>query len=259
MSEFLLADLLYESSMKNFGSDEHIQIAGLLKEASKNVIQKNAAAEIRNFLNNDPISIERNLHLIERPQSPVWYEWDLETRSGHGGGEHAKTGCLVTPHPFDPGLMLAVTGWSTNGLDARHAFAVALFDTDSMRQASEFAKKQHNTSSIRSLTRIMSYIEVTMPPGFSDEIAILSDNDPLAHEKSYRDATAEIPFLFSLMVMEKVKGGLIPIDEGGYFLNRLEIPPKKGFIRNLADNIKGRKSYINDPVYSNERPVWYRS
>src|SRR5690606_32798181 len=171
--------------------------------------------EIRNFLNTNPISIERGLNLIERPKTPIWYEWGLETRAGHGGNEHAKTGCLVTPHPFDESLMLAVTGWSTNGLDARHAFAVALFDTDTLAHAAAFARGRRGTSAAASLTRIMSYIEVTMPPGFDDEIDILTDGDPFAKERSYRDATAEIPFLWSIMLLERANGGLCGSEKDG--------------------------------------------
>lgn len=258
MSENLLADMLYKSSMKNFGSDEHMQIAGLLKDSKKNVIDTQSAIEIRHLLNNDPHAIERGLNFIQRPKSPVWYEWGLETRSGHGGNQHVKTGCLITPHEFDENLMLAVTGWSTDGVDARHAFAVALFDTETMTQVAKIARSRKNSSANASLSRIMSCIEVTMPPGFNDEIDILTGSDPFAKERTYRDATAEIPFLLAIMLLEQSKGGLSGTQTENVTHQALSPSPKKGRIREFFDNVRQRENYISTPKGKGSSPVWYR-
>lgn len=257
MSDAILADLLYSSSMKNFGSDEHMQIAGLINEAKKNVIEKDTAIEIRRFLNENPAAIEKGLSYIQRPEKPVWYEWPLETRSGHGGDENARTGCLIAPHPADEELILAVTGWSTDGTTARHAFSVALFDTGSMDQLSKLANSRTKTSPEASLARILSAIETTMPPGFGDEINILTDNDPMAHQRSYRDATAEIPYLLSIMLLERCNGGLVGEMADGAVIYKMAAPSKRGVIQILMRK-KSANSYIHIPKFGNTPPTFYR-
>lgn len=260
MSDNSLAEMLYTSSMKNFGSDEHLQISGLLNDAQKNVIDLDAAIEIRHFLNRNPLVIEQSLHFIERPTSPVWYEWGLETRSGHGGNEHVKTGCLVVPHDFDEHLMLVVTGWSEDGISARHAFAVALFDTETLALLAKSARgRSHSHSSNEaSLSRIMSHINVTMPSGFGDEIDILTDNDPFAKERSYRDATAEIPFLLAIMILEKTRGGLTSKIDKNMTRKSLSPPIAKNRFRKIVDRLVRSETNFITPRSTRSQPVWYR-
>lgn len=250
--------MLYKSSMKNFGSDEHMQIAGLIKDAKKNTIDIEAATAIRRLLNDDPYAIECGLHFVERPTSPVWYEWGLETRSGHGGNENVKTGCLVVPHDFDEHLMLVVTGWTEDGLNARHAFAVALFDTETLAVAAKIARSRKKPTNDESLSRILRYINVTMPSGFGDEIDILTDGDPFAKERSYRDATAEIPFLLTVMLLEKTKGGLHGEMVDGATRQTLSRPLNKGIFRRLQNKLGYQQSDLITPRSNRFQPVWFR-
>lgn len=258
MPDNLLADILYSSSMKNFGSDEHMQIAGLIKKAKKNVIEKNSALEIRHLLNRNPATIERGLKFIQRPAEPIWYEWGLETRSGHGGDENAKTGCLIAPHPFDDDLVLSITGWTTDGQNARHAFAIALFDTNSLTQLSKHAIGVRAGSPEASLSRIMSAIEVTMPPGFGDEISILTDDDPMAKQRSYRDATAEIPFLFAIMLFERCIGGLVETVVDDAVVKTISGARTPNFWHKLLNRDGDQGGYVSPSLLGRTRPVYFK-
>lgn len=202
-----LSDLLYKSSVSKLGSDEHLQIAGMISSAKKFVIQKDSARNLREVLDADPIQFERNLDLVERPDSEIWYEWPIRTRTGHGGGDDARTGCLVAPHPADDRLSVVVTGWS-DGKSARHAYAIGLFNTEILKNAAEFARKTRRQDRESSYTRILQTIGGTISPGFRDEIAILSEGSKKAIPAALRDGTAEVPFLLAILIASKCADGL---------------------------------------------------
>jgi hypothetical protein len=169
-----------------------------------------------------------------------------------------KTGCLVVPHEFDEHLMLVVTGWTEDGINARHAFAVSLFDTETLAVAAKIARTRKKPTNAESLSRIMKYINVTMPSGFGDEINILTDSDPFAKERSYRDATAEIPFLLAVMLLEKTKGGLHGEMVDGATKQKLSRPLNKGIFRRVLDKISHEKSNLITPRSNRFKPIWYR-
>lgn len=244
MSGELLADRLYRSVAGAIGSGEHLQIAGLLREATRTVIDRDAASEVRKWLDGDPWAFECNLDVLTPPLSPEWIEWPLETRSGHGGGDEAVTGCLVAPHPDDPGLVTFVTGWASAPGPARHSYAVAMADLGHLYELAWGARQKFSRVPEESIERIMSCVTVSMPRGFEDEIGILVDGFPGAAETAMkaamRDATAEIPFVMALVVAMRSRGGLLVSNEDGHCRASLREPLKRSAASRAAAWLIGR-------------------
>jgi len=205
----LLADRLYRSAVGALGSAEHLQVAGLLGEARRTVFDRQAALEVRALLDRNPWAFESNLDAIRPPSSPEWYEWPLETRAGHGGGDSAVTGCLVVPHPQEYGTIVVVTGWDDGSGMARHAYAVAIIDLAHLYEHAFAARTRFSRTPDESLERMMASVSVYMPNGFGDEIDIMTDGSREAREAAMRDATAEVPFLLALIVALGSKGGFV--------------------------------------------------
>lgn len=230
MDHHLLADRLYRAAAGALGSGEHLQIAGLLREARRTVVDRQAALELRKLLDNDPWAIEANLDAILPPETPEWFEWPLETRAGHGGGGSAVTGCLLAPHPQEPGTAIVVTGWEDGTGIARHAYAVAMIDIGHLYEHAYAARTRFSRTPDESLERMMASVSVYMPQGFGDEIDILTDGSPQAREAAMRDATAEIPFLLALIVTRHSKGGFVSSEENGAVRLSLAPPIKPGLL-----------------------------
>lgn len=238
----ILADRLYRSTVGMLGSGEHLQIAGLLREASRTVICKEAALDLRAMLDADPWSIECNLDAILPPERAAWYEWPLGTRSGHGGGDQAVTGCLVAPHPEAEGVMTIVTGWQAGNGPARHAFAVSMVDLGQMYGLAWGARNRFSQSPDESIERIMSCVATHMPEGFADEVGILTDGSAEAVEAAMRDATSEIPFLLALLVAMRSNGGLAVSQNEGHGVASFSPPLRRGPLARAARKMLGRPS-----------------
>jgi len=255
----MLADRLYQASVTRLGSEEHLQIAGFLREADRTVIAKDAALAVRDFVYEDPWQVECNLDLVERPTGPVWYEWPLETKAGHGGGDGATTGCLVLPYPGDEEAMAVVTGWD-NGGNPRHSFAVALIDTALLANLAWGARNLYSDEREDSLARMMSVVTAGMPHGFSDEISILTDGDKDAVDAAMRDATAEMPFLMAMFVFLKAEGGLEIRSEDGRKTAILSDIPGKSLAERALDKFRrsAYKGLRRDEGKRQTRLRWFR-
>ena len=237
-----LADSLYRAVATRMGADEHLQVAGLLKEARKIKVGRPAAEAVRAWVDADPWAVECNLDSIVPPSRPLWLEWPLVTRSGHGGGEDAVTGCLVAPNPEHPGLLALVTGWETGDGQARHAFAVAVTDLQGLYDLSWGARNRFSRTPDESLERMMSSVSVSFPGGFADEIDILTDGSAEAREGMMRDATSEIPMVFGLLVALDRRGGLsLSLMDDGTEEAGLSPAPPVGFMSRMASRIAGTK------------------
>lgn len=238
----ILADRLYRSIVGMLGSDEHLQIAGLLSRATRIVVEREAALTVRDHLDRNPWAFECNLDVIRPPEGPEWIEWPIPTRSGHGG-EEATTGCLLVPHPEERGVAMVVTGWDREGAPARHALAVASLDLEQLYELAWNARNRFSRTPDESLERIMSCISVTMPEGFRDEISIVIDDQTEATEAieaAMRDATSEVPFALALAIAIRSKGGLSLSEGDGHTVASLAAPMKQGLLSRTAAKLTGK-------------------
>lgn len=256
MKQTRLHEYLYKSTVSNLGSDEHLQIAGELANARKVLVDTEAAAKIRYLLDRDPWQFEKHFDVLERPSEPVWYEWGIKTRSGHGGTDEAKTGCLIIPHPASDDLLLIITGWSSGEPgQARHAYGVALVGVSHFHEIARKAKFTIQRNRETSLARILDGIEITMPSGFHDEISILSDNDPNAIEAALRDAAAEVPYLLAILISLKCDGGIKEeVSSDGEIHAKLCNPAERSLNQTFFDRLRGRREYI---ASSKNGLTWY--
>lgn len=223
-----------------FGSEEHAQIAALIRDADKHVVDLDAAKAVLRTLDEATWSIEANLYRIPVPHGPVWYEWPLPTRTGWGGGDDALTGCLAVPHPIDPRLLTVVTAWHGAG-EPTHSYGIGLVHFDDLEELARSANLQSGRERSDCLTRILSNVRASIPEGFRAEIEILADGIDDVHEASMRSATAEIPFLLALMLAASVPGGVTGVGQDGEHV-KLGFPSSKPRSRfsTILDRLLGR-------------------
>lgn len=240
----MLADKVQRFARDAIGAPEHGQIAELVGEAKRFRLSKIAALDIRRKLYDDPATFERNLDALARPNGPEWYEWPLETRSGHGGGDRALTGCLVLPHPEVETVVTFVTGWIGDKAIARHSYGTAMVDLNDLGRHAFEAREFYSDTPAESVERVMQQIGVAVPLGFQDEIAILFDRSESAMEAALRDASAEIPFVLAVLVAMKCEGGLVGTPGVGCTELAFATPPKPGLGQRLSDALKGEQGFI---------------
>jgi len=234
-----LGDKVSAAAFGALGAPEHLQIAGLIRNATAHVIERDAAEAVLDALENHTWSVESNLDLIPVPSGASWFEWPLPTRSGRGGGDTAKTGCLVVPHPEVENLLTIVTAWEAQGLPM-HAYGIALVDLGEIEFAAIAARRFYSKIREESLTRIMSRVSAFVPEAFRDEMLILTDGDETSSEAAMRDATAEVPFLLTLMLALNANGGLKVEEADGKLRTFLPPARRREGVRGIVDGILKR-------------------
>lgn len=240
----MLADKVQRFARDAIGAPEHAQIAELLGEARRHRIGKPAALEIRRRLYADPATFERNLDAVVRPSGPEWYEWPLETRAGHGGGDRAVTGCLVLPHPDVESVVTFVTGWVGAKAIARHSYGTAMVDLNDLQKHAYEAREFYSSTPVESVERMMEQIGVAVPLGFQDEIAIMFDRSESAMEAVMRDASSEIPFMLAVLVAMRCEGGLEARRTERCDELSFGTAARPGVRQRIADAVSGRRSFI---------------
>jgi len=217
-----LAGTIAEGALRLLGAEEHVQIAGLIQEAKTYVVDRDAALAVSQVLSDHTWSVESNLDLVKAPGTTTWFEWPLPTHSGRGGGDDARTGCLVTPHPENQDLMMVVTAWETGGA-AEHSYGVAAMYMPDIALNAKLARRSRERTKEQSVTRLMGHIHAFVPASFRDEISIIADPGEQSMDAVLRDATSEIPFLLALMLAMNSENGVISNeDETG--LRRIHLP-----------------------------------
>lgn len=242
-----LASRLRTACINAFDSGEHMQIAGLIKQARIHVVEDAVAWSAQNAVTEHLWSVERNLDLISLPDNPVWFEWPLPTRNGRScsGRGNERTGCLIARHPLDSQLHMIISAWELDQ-GPMHAYGIALIaesDLINLARQSKGLARSHEES----MTRIMSMIATFVPTAFQEEMRILSGGLDQT-ESAMRDATADIPYLLTLLLLCRAAGGAIfKMDENGVVLtsmgerykpdtlakirSRITRSPKSGFVR----------------------------
>lgn len=217
MTRILLADRLYEVCVASRLAPEHLEVAGLLKDAIKFVVNEESSRNIREELDNRTWAIESNIDLIEWPSAPIWIEWHLPARAieqteqlGIGG----RTGCLISPHPEHRELISILTAWEEPASDAvHHSYSTALIDLEQAHQHALLARTRYSKDNEDSFERLMALLGVTLPDGFRDELVLRHKGNVGVIERTMRLGTAEIPFLLAVLVARQAVGGLM-VDQG---------------------------------------------
>jgi len=208
-----LATRVKLACMNTVGASEHMQIADLIRRSKIHLVDVAAAKAAHDAMMSQTSSIEKNLDLIDLPDEPTWFEWPLPPRNGrpHSDTGTERTGCLISPHPFDPHLHLIVSSWEIEQV-ASHSYGIAIIDKRDLTALAEDARVRFASNNEESITRIMSVIAAFVPPAFEDELSILSDgqNQTVA---ALRDATADVPLMLTFLLLRHLKGGLALRDE----------------------------------------------
>jgi hypothetical protein len=208
--EKFLADRLYEVCAASKLAPEHLEIAGLLKQAERFVVDTATAAIIRDELDRRSWNIESNLDLIEWSADPVWIEWGLPARVVEQHQLPGKTGCLITQHPEHEGLMMIVTAWEDVAHDTvHHSYSTALIDLSITHDHARAARSRYTKDNDDSFERMISILGITQPDGFRDELVLRHKGNVGVIERTMRLGTAEIPYLFALLVACQAQGGLM--------------------------------------------------
>lgn len=235
--EGMLADKVYRFSCAAIGASEHLEIADNINKATRFKLTRRAATIIRDTLDRFPWAFERNVDLIDRPSSPMWLEWPLETRAGHGGGDKAVTGSLLIPHPDIDTVITAVTAWIGSKRIARHSYGVAMVDTGDLAQHAFNARKYYSTVTHESIERMMEQIGLAVPLGFQDEIGIMFNRSEGAMEAVLRDSSAEIPFVLATLIAMKAEGGLIQTEADGCTVLDFGPALRPSLVDEMADSL----------------------
>jgi hypothetical protein len=204
----LLSARLNEALFRRAGSDQHIEIAGYLREAEKTVLDPTAADAVRKLRDEATWTVESNLDLVKWPGGPVWYEMPGYIMNLQEG-EDPRMGFLVLPHPQGGGIYMVVTAFSTASIEPRHCFAMSLIDAGALAENAYFARRYYSHAQDESLERLMGHIGVSISDDFRDELMITEDGREEVIEAVMRDATADIPLLLALMVAEASENGFV--------------------------------------------------
>ncbi len=235
----LLCDRLYEVCAASKLAPEHLEIAGLVKEARRYVVEEGPASAVREELDQRCWTIESNVDLIEWSADPVWIEWHLPSRAVERQGLKARTGCLISPHPEHEELIAVVTAWEDPETDSvHHSYSTALIDLERLHEHAHMARKYSKVSD-DSFERLISLIGITLSDGFRDELVLRHKGNVGIIERTMRLGTAEIPFLLALLVTRQAQGGLMvdwgQTDTHGSFV--LSPSPEKTFFERIEDKL----------------------
>lgn len=238
--EELLAEKVYRFAFAAIGAPEHLEIADNISKAVRYRLTLRSSVILRDALDRFPWAFEQNVDLIERPGSPLWLEWPLPTRAGHGGGEKAVTGALLLSHPDVDTVITAVTAWVGEKRIARHSYGVAMVDVGDLSQHAFDARRYYSHDAHESIERIMGQIGLAVPLGFQDEVAIMFDRSEGAMEGILRDSSGEIPFVLAILLAMQAEGGLIQTACDGFTLLDFGQPLRATLIDEVMDKLMRR-------------------
>jgi hypothetical protein len=241
MTNETLADRLYASCFQRVGSDQHIELAGLIKEADRYSLSEDAAEDVRRHCADNPWGVESNMDLIDWPKRPLWIEWRGYLRNVERG-ENPLSGFLVLPHPEYENKFVVFSATETSEVRARHSYATAVLDTDQMAVHAWQARRFYSKTPDEALERLMSVINVTMSNDFRDEMLITNDYDATVIDSALRDASADIPFFLTVMVAMRARAGFSPALAEKQIELRSVQRRERSAIGRIADRFAGRLS-----------------
>lgn len=240
MSNHSLADRLYDVCVSSKLAPEHLEVAGLLKQAVKFVVYLDAARTIREELDHRAWSIESNVDLIQWPREATWIEWWLPGRAVEQDVKEGRTGCLIVPHPDHEGLMSVVTAWEEPSTgNVHHCYSTALMELEHLHEQAYLARTRYSKDNEDSFERMISMIGVTLPDGFRDELVLRHKGNAGVVERTMRLGTAEIPYLLALLVARQANGGLAVARESTEDETELALspPPAKNLMERVEDRL----------------------
>jgi hypothetical protein len=262
MTVKLLCDRLYEVCAASKLAPEHLEIAGLLKEARRYIVGERSAAAVREELDDRCWTIEGNMDLIEWSAETVWIEWELPARSVEQHGLKARTGCLITPHPEHQELMAIVTAWEDPESDTvHHSYSTALIDIERLHEHARLARSRYSKNTDDSFERIIALIGITLSDGLRDELVLRHKGNVGVVDRTMKLGTAEIPFILGLLVAKQAAGGLMIDQHEDHACLTLMPAPEKSFFERLEDKVWRAADYgIFRRVKSRKaRLKWYRA
>lgn len=257
-----LYEALYRACIDNPWSPDHKQVAGLLLQADRIVVDEELAIDIDNEVEKNPWSVESNTDLIDWPKKPLWIEWPLAATIMDEPEIGAATGVLICPHPDFPEVLMAISAWRKNeDEDANHSYAAALIDKDKLRFTATVARSIGTSREPgKSLRRLLDSIGVTISQDFQDELLLKFKDDDAVIGEALKSATGEIPFALAVLMLQATDGLLTETPEiVGEIENQIrltrapQIPAKRRWFDLMKPAAKHgfiRKGRFTDPYVS---------
>lgn len=238
-----LSSNLSDNLMKRVGADQHLEIAGFIREADKSVLDAKAGETVRNLWSKSPWTVESNLDLVNWPDRPTWYEMPGLPKN-LGEGDQAVLGFLILPHPAVPGLYQVVTCFETAEIAARHCYAMAYIDVASLSDNAVRARRFYSKIPTESAERIMMQIGVSISDDFRDELMIMEDDREEVIDAVMRDATADVPILLAILVAaESENAFLLDLNQPDHHRNLKGMPLRRRHLPGRwADKLERRLS-----------------
>lgn len=196
-----LFDSLYRACMDNPWAPDHKQIAGALLQARKMVVEFDCADAIAAQLEFSPWLTEKRIHRIQWPKQTTWIEWPLPASIVRNVGQGATTGVLIIPHPDFEDVVVIITGWRSNeNEDAKHSYATAIISKSTLSKNSMKNAVYLKKDRFLSHQRILDKIGVNISTDLKDELLLKYNFDAEVIGEAYKSATAEIPFVLSVLL-----------------------------------------------------------
>jgi len=236
-----LSEELQSSLFARLGSPQHLEIAGMVRSAHRTLLDANASSALSRLASETPWTVESNLDLVAWPPGPRWVEMPGYIRNLREG-ENPVIGFLVMPHPEARGLYMVCTAFRTDGLGARHCFAMALLDSEELADNAYRARRFYSRAADESLERIMGMVGVSLSDEFRDELMILEDGREEVVEAVMRDATADIPLLLALLAAEAAPNAFVTVPGEGTMSLVGGPLPVRGSVGRIADRLSRRQS-----------------
>lgn len=243
-----------EAFMQNYGSIEHIQFGVLLSNAKKIVLDNKVANDIFYLYRNNINDVEKNMDLISIPENGIWIEWsnDITKTRNIGIG---NLGCLFVKDPNQENKIVIITAWKDELGEFKHCYGISSIDLYDIYNHSYGARIKYSNNYFHSISRIMSYIFVTIPEGFKEEIEIFKNEKLVEGENTeedffLRDASLDVVYALTSLLILSIKNGFKYDNKEEYIYVQQDFKYKPNFF----DLLK-RKLYKNNTINYIKRKI----
>jgi hypothetical protein len=246
---------------------EREQLIEVLAEAKRIKIDFDMARRVFETVSDRPSMIERNLDVIGLPHAPAtWVEIDDRARRERAvdgaKAAPARIGYLISPHPSDPGVLIAaIARQIPERVDgACHLLpAFCAINLASLADLSARARDYLSDIPRESIARMAMYLMTYVPPGFTpeiDEFARVSSNveSDTLHAECRLETAGEGIYLLALLVALSAKN-VVFSDAGGGIRTASVAPRRYGRGRRMLAALRLKAMAPVDRSYVGNRPV----
>jgi hypothetical protein len=244
---------------------ERGQLLDVLSDAVRIVVDPAMVRRVFETVSETPNLVERNLDLIGLPHAPAtWIEIDDRARRDAAAGLEgpSRIGFLLSPHPADPGVLVAAIARQIPERADGACHLMPAFCAINLAVLSDLAAaaRHHlSTTPKESVARMVMSLMTYVPPGFTPEIdefakvAANVDSDRL-HAESRVETAGEGVFLLALLVFLLARNVAYAAGEDGVRTASV-VPERPGRLRRALAALRLRATPSVERSRSGGRPV----